>query len=103
MHCVSPESTLFSDLNHEETQMWMKELKCQPGEGWDGTTTYCGWRDVSSVYLICEGDKCLPAPVQAQCAELAGSEVVRCTAGHMVMLSMPEKVVEVVVGAAQGL
>jgi hypothetical protein len=103
MHCVSPESTLFSDLSHEESQKWMKELKCQPSEGWDGTTMYCGWRDVSSVYLICEGDKCVPEPVQAQFAELGGSEVVRCKAGHMVMLSMPEKVIEVIVSAAEGL
>lgn len=103
MHCLAPESTLFSDLNHEDTVKWMQELKCQPAEGWDGTTTYCGWRDVASTYLVCEGDKCLPAPVQEQCAEMAGSEVVRCPAGHMVMLSMPEKVVEVIVNAAEGL
>ncbi|PMD41606.1 alpha/beta-hydrolase [Hyaloscypha variabilis F] len=103
MHCVAPETTLFSDLSHDETQKWLQELKCQPGEGWDQTIQYCGWRDVPSVYLICDGDKCLPPPVQEQCAKLAGSEVVRCGAGHMVMLSMPEKVVEVVVKAAEGL
>jgi hypothetical protein len=103
MHCLSPESTLFSDLNEAETQKWMKELKCQPSEGWDGTTTYCGWRDIPSVYLICEGDKVLPEAVQVQVSEMAGCDVVRCKAGHMVMLSMPEEVVDVIKKAAEGL
>jgi Alpha/beta hydrolase family len=103
MHCVSPETTLFSDLSFSETERWMRELKCQPGEGWDQTTVYCGWRDVESVYLVCEQDKCLPKSVQEQCAKLARSQVERCQAGHMVMLSMPEKVVEVVLKAVEGL
>lgn len=103
MHCKDPETTLFSGMSHEETEKWMKELKCQPGEGWDQTTLYCGWRDVPSVYLVCKGDRCLPASVQVQHAKVAGSEVEKCEAGHMVMLSMPEKVVEVIVKAAGGL
>jgi len=103
MHCLSPSTTLFSDLSEQETQKWIKELQCQPSEGWDGTTKYCGWRDVPSVYLLCEGDKILPEAMQTDVAEMAGSEVVRCGAGHMVMLSMPEKVVEVIERAAVGL
>jgi len=32
---------------------------------------------------------------------MAGSKVERCAAGYMVVLSMPERVVEVIVGAAE--
>ena len=45
---------------------------------------------------MCEGDACIPSPMQLQLAETAGSKVENCTAGHMVMMSMSEKVVEVV-------
>ena len=103
MYPVSPAGTMFHDLDEGEREKWMKELKCQPSEGWDGTTKYCGWREVESVYLVCEGDKILPVQVQEMMADMAGSRVVRCESGHMVMLSMPEKVVEVIVEAVEGL
>ena len=45
---------------------------------------------------MCEGDACIPPPMQLQLAETAGSKVEKCTAGHMVMVSISEKVVEVV-------
>lgn len=103
MHPISPAETMFHDLEEGEKEKWMKGMKCQPSEGWDGTTTYCGWREVESVYLVCEGDRILPVKVQEMMAEMAGSRIVRCASGHMVMLAMPEKVVEVVIEAAEGL
>lgn len=77
----------------------MKKLQPQPSEGWDETITYCGWRDVPSVYLVCENDQVLPPQLQFQLAGLAGSKVEKCGAGHMPFLSMPEKVAEVVKNA----
>ena len=53
------------------------------------------------MYLVCEGDKCTRPALQLSRAEIAGSQVERCAAGHMPMISMPEKVVEVIVKAAQ--
>ena len=61
--------------------------------------TFCGWREVPSVYLVCENDQALSRDWQIQMAEAAGSRIERCDAGHMVMLSMPEKVAEVVQAA----
>jgi hypothetical protein len=90
--------------------IWMK--KKQPNgrrfwncslQGWDGTTTYCGWEDVPSIYLLCEKDAVLPEAVQLQMAGLAGSELVRCGAGHMPMLSMPGMVVEIISNSANRL
>jgi len=49
---------------------------------------------------VCEGDALLPPRVQVEMAEMAGAEVERCGAGHMVLLSEGERVVEVVRRAA---
>ncbi|KAL8779161.1 MAG: hypothetical protein Q9203_003226 [Teloschistes exilis] len=78
---------------------WVGKLKCQPASGWDDTITFCGWKEIPSVYLICEGDQAILAAVQLQMAESAGSKIEKCSAGHMVILSMPEKVVAVIEAA----
>ncbi|KAI9645958.1 hypothetical protein NHQ30_005395 [Ciborinia camelliae] len=100
MYCAAPEKLLFNDLGEDDVEKWKKALKCQPASGWDETITYAGWKDVSSVYLVCENDQCIPPPLQEQLAETAGSKIEKCAAGHMVMLSMPDKVAEVITSAA---
>jgi pimeloyl-ACP methyl ester carboxylesterase len=102
MICVNPRDVLFNDFSDTEAEKWMKEMKAQPMESWNGTTQYCGWQDVPSTFLICEKDQVLPIQYQLQCAEMAGSKIERCEAGHMVMLSKPEKVVEVIRGVVEG-
>ena len=101
MRCLDPEKTLFGDLPPEEAAKWAKILQVQPAEGWDDVVTYGAWKIVPSVYLVCEGDACLPPTMQLQMAERAGSSVEKCAAGHMPMISVPEKVVEVVVAAVK--
>ena len=54
-----------------------------------------------SVYLVCENDGCIPPPMQLQMAESAGSKVEKCKAGHMPMISVPERVAEVIMQAAR--
>lgn len=101
MTCATPEKLLFSDLTEAEAAKWTAALKPQPSAAWDGTITYAGWKDVESVYLVCEGDALLPTALQLQLAKMAGSKIEKCGAGHMVMLSQPQKVVEVIQGAAK--
>ena len=96
MHCKTPETLLFSDLDAASAEDWTRKLRPQPAEGWDQTVTYAGWKDVSSVYLVCENDQVIPPQMQLQMAELAGSKVEKCGAGHVPFLSMPEKVADVV-------
>ena len=43
----------------------------------------------------------MPPLLQRQFAAMAGSEVVVVEAGHMAMISQPEKVAEIVVKAAE--
>jgi hypothetical protein len=87
-------------MSDAEAEKWIKPLECQPSSGYNGKCTYAGWKDVSSVYLVCENDAAVPLPLQMQMATLAGSEIVTCSAAHMMMLSQPDKVVEVVRKAA---
>ncbi|KAF8864375.1 hypothetical protein BDZ45DRAFT_571653, partial [Acephala macrosclerotiorum] len=99
MHCVKPRQLLFNDLSPTEIEKWLPLLRSQPLSGWNGTTTYTGWTETPSVYLICESDQILPEEYQIQATMMTESKVERCKSGHMVMLSMPERVVEVVVSA----
>lgn len=94
--CQSPETCLLNDLDPASAENWAKKLQPQPSEGWFDTVTYCGWKDVPSLYLVCEDDQVIPSQWQSQMADLAGSEVEKCGARHMPFVSMPEEVVEVV-------
>ncbi|PWY95981.1 alpha/beta-hydrolase [Aspergillus sclerotioniger CBS 115572] len=103
MYCAQPEVLLLDDVPEPEKTKWLGVLKPQPAQGWDGIVPYAGWQDVPSVYLICEGDRALPVGLQEQLAGLAGSQVERCSAGHLPQVSQQERVVEVIEAAAVGL
>ncbi|KAM0185796.1 hypothetical protein ACHAPA_011964 [Fusarium lateritium] len=94
--CKDPRNLLFSDLSDEEVDKWLPGLQHQPLTGYATKLQYCGWRDVPSVYVICEGDKLLPTSLQETCAKQAGSEIVRVDGGHMVQLSQTEKVADII-------
>ncbi|KAL8831699.1 MAG: hypothetical protein Q9191_000709 [Dirinaria sp. TL-2023a] len=94
--CASPKGILFNDLDPTVADLWVGKLKTQPAFGWNGTVSYCAWKEIPSVYLVCEGDQAIPSPIQIQLAESAGSKIETCAAGHMSQVSMPEKVAEVI-------
>lgn len=100
MYCKKPMDLLFNDLPASVSDSWLAKMQCQPATGWADEIQYAGWKDIESVYLLCEKDMVMPADMQLQMAGLAGCEIERCESGHMVMLSLPEKVVEVVRKAA---
>ena len=56
-----------------------------------------------ATYFVCERDVTLPVPVQEHMAQLLGpsATVVRASSSHFPYLSMPDRVVEAVVGAAR--
>ncbi|KAL8656812.1 MAG: hypothetical protein Q9226_002550 [Calogaya cf. arnoldii] len=100
MYCVNPTCLLFNDLSPTSASSYVSKLQWQPASGWDDVVDYMGWKDVPSVYLICEQDAVLPPEMQQQMADRAGSEIERCNAGHCCMIGQPEKVVELVEKAA---
>ena len=100
MFCTNPEKWLFNDLSPKDAPVWAEKLLCQPSSGWDDVVDYVGWKKVSSVYLVAENDALLNKDLQLQMAEMAGSEVDMCNAGHCIMIGQPEKCLEVVRKAA---
>ncbi|KAB8336721.1 hypothetical protein FH972_021030 [Carpinus fangiana] len=66
------------------------------------TATYAAWREVPSLYLLCERDRAFPAVAQeAYIAQkegwmegVGGWRVVRLDSGHFPVLNMPERVAE---------
>ncbi|KAK9773074.1 putative Alpha/beta hydrolase fold-1 [Seiridium cardinale] len=101
--CVDSQNSLFHDLSPKEAEGWQNRLEVHPTlDNWKVAVPYCGWKDVPSIYILCELDRLLPVHVQQMMAELAGSETVRLEAGHMAQLSRPDAVAEVVLKAATG-
>jgi pimeloyl-ACP methyl ester carboxylesterase len=100
MYCKDPMNTLFNDIPASTSEFWLARLQCQPATNWAGVVEYAGWKEIPSVYLVCEKDRLLLLERQLQLAGMAGCEIERCDSGHMVMLKLPEKVVEVVRRAA---
>ncbi|MCJ1309511.1 hypothetical protein MMC25_003171 [Agyrium rufum] len=95
-----PKALLFNDLLPEGADAWAAKSQHQPAKNCEETIAFAGWKEVPSRYLIYEGDAVLPTALQMQFAQLAGSEITTCSAGHMVMLSQPQKVLEVIREAA---
>lgn len=86
-----------------QAEEWAAKMSHQPGKGWDSTITYCGWRDVPSVYILAEEDKIVPAQVQEMCAGLAGSKIVKVQgAGHMLQISRTKEVAGIVRDVVEG-
>ena len=63
---------------------------------------YAGWRHVPTVYLLCELDRCMPPYVQEGMVAATEDVVktVRLPSGHLPMLSMPEKFIDVLLEQA---
>ncbi|KAL9637967.1 MAG: hypothetical protein Q9204_001671 [Flavoplaca sp. TL-2023a] len=100
MFCVNPTGLLFNDLPPASASYWATKLECQPSNGWDDVVDYVGWKNVPSVYLVCEKDAVLPPEMQKQMADRAGSEIETCDTGHCCMIGQPQRVVEIVEKAA---
>lgn len=88
-------TNFFHDLPQAEAEKWLGRLKHQPSE-WDGTITFCGWREVPSVYILCEQDRIIPRAIQEHLAVMAGSQIVSVDAGHMAQLSNTDKVAQII-------
>ncbi|RDW64594.1 hypothetical protein BP6252_10245 [Coleophoma cylindrospora] len=100
MFCADPMSLLMNDLPADIGKSWVEKLQRQPATGWADAIEYCGWEAVPSVYVLATKDACIPIEMQTQAAELASSKLEKVDCGHMVMLSQPNKVVEIVRRAA---
>ena len=75
-------------------------MKHQPSD-WEGSVTFCGWREVPSVYIVCEQDRIIPRAIQEHLAGMAGSQIVSLDAGHMAQLSKTDEVARIIKEAVE--
>ncbi|KAL2826949.1 alpha/beta-hydrolase [Aspergillus pseudoustus] len=94
--CNDPRNLLFNDMTDSEAAEWSSKMQRQPAN-WDGAITYCGWREVPSLYIILETDRAIPLEVQEEMAQLAGSRIVRLDAGHMAQLTRTSEVGQIII------
>ncbi|KAF3054652.1 hypothetical protein CFAM422_013371 [Trichoderma lentiforme] len=94
--CTDPIQNLFHDMSHEAAIGWSQKMQAQPHLGWFGKTSYCGWREVPSHWILTEGDKLVPVALQETMAQMAASKTMRLDAGHMAHLSRTDDVARMV-------
>ncbi|KAI4184517.1 MAG: hypothetical protein LQ346_006106 [Caloplaca aetnensis] len=98
--CADAKNVFFNDVDAVLSYHWIQKMRTQPASGWNGTVTYCAWKEIPSVYLVCEADQAIPPSVQIQMAKNAGSKIETCAGGHMVQIVMPQTVAETIENAA---
>lgn len=98
---VDPIPLFFNDIPLAEAERHLQSFTWQPANYLKHIhITYGAWKEIPSVYLFCEKDKVIPLEIQQGIAQMAGAETESCDAGHSVMLSQPERCVDVIRKAA---
>lgn len=92
---------MFNDLPDAAAALWESRLVPQSYKVQTTPITCTAYEYIPSTYLICEGDQAAPAQFQEMFAQMAKSEVQRCSAGHSAMLSQPQMLVERIAEAAE--
>lgn len=98
-HPSDPRNQFYNDLDDETAARYVDSLVHHAMPAFLTPLTYEAYRDVPTSYLLCEHDKAIRPDFQKKMATSLGEGVVRtytCASGHSPMLSMPEKVVDVI-------
>lgn len=96
-----PLTTMYNDLPREEAEYWAAKVIPQSVATLDTVIQRCAYRYMASTYVVCTGDRAVPASVQEMFAQVAGSTVKRIPSGHSAMLSQPEEVLTLLEEAAK--
>ncbi|KAI9683794.1 MAG: hypothetical protein M1822_005984 [Bathelium mastoideum] len=102
----NPESTIFSDISPEAAKPYIDNLLYEPEwHSWDRPPTYGPelFEKVPAMALLCTKDRTTPWEFQKMWADAAKAEIRECDAGHMVQLSQPQAVVDIIKEAAESL
>jgi pimeloyl-ACP methyl ester carboxylesterase len=97
---------VYSDLPVEKGLEWMEKMVDHSSASFDGKLTYPAYKYIPVTYLICEDDKVIAPELQRKMVETVVKsaqvdvDMVSCTAGHGINISMPETVVKVIRTAA---
>ncbi len=94
----------LAEIPVEEGISWIAKFHPHSAVSFIGELTHAGYKDVPVAYLVCEDDLTIPAPVQRDGIEMMEREsgrkveVTSIKSGHLPSVSMPEKVVEWILG-----
>ncbi|KAF5016662.1 hypothetical protein F66182_11587 [Fusarium sp. NRRL 66182] len=102
MTVVNADHVFYNDLPKSSMENLISSLKHQSKASFFTPLTYAAYQDVPVSYLLCENDNAIPIQGQQAMVGIGGPNVTShfCTAGHMPMLNMPERVVNVIREAA---
>ena len=97
-----PASSLHSDTPDDVAAYWSSYTTHSDVTAFATPLKYPAWRHIPTTYLVCELDKCILPDVQrGMVASTKGVvKTVQLPSGHMPMLSMPEKFVDILEGEA---
>ena len=97
-----PHYALHNDTSADVAAYWSSHTTHSDLVAFATPLKYAAWRHMPTTYLLCELDRCLPPHVQEGMLALTEGLVrtVRLPSGHMPMLSMPEKLVDILRGEA---
>ncbi|KAJ5111325.1 hypothetical protein N7532_001860 [Penicillium argentinense] len=100
---ADPRHNFYNDLDDETAAKNISRLVHHAMPSFVTPLTYAAYRDVPTSYLFCEQDVALTPGFQRHMAAIAEEGLVRthtCASGHSPMLSMPQRVVDVIHDAA---
>ena len=97
VYADDPVYALHNDTSKEVAAYWSTYVTHSDLTAFATPLQFAAWRYIPSTYLLCELDQCIPPQAQEAMVALTESKVKveRLASGHMPMLSMPQKLVEV--------
>jgi len=102
IYADDPISALYNDTAADVTGYWSSQGTHSDMAAFATPLKYAAWRHIPTTYLICELDQCVPPRAQeGMVASTEGAvKAEKIKSGHMPMLSMPEKFVEILMSEA---
>lgn len=102
VYADDPGFALHNDTSAEVAAYWAQYTTYSDLAAFATPLKYAAWRHIPTTYLLCELDKCiLPHVQEGMVSSTEGAvKTIRLRSGHMPMLSMPEKFVDLLRGGA---
>jgi len=92
-----------SDLPAEETRLMADTQRPVAALAFGETTKYPAWRRLPSWAVVPTGDKAAGSDVVRSMAERAGATITEVEGSHVIMMSQPRAVADVIMAAVQSL
>jgi len=102
MTVINSGDVFYNDLSGTDKAQYTSRVLHHSKPSFYTTLTYPAYKEVPTTYLLCKQDNAIPLVAQQAMAGIAGPKATIYTfnSGHLPILSMPDKVVDVIRGAA---